>query len=108
LSASELNIRRKRGDRVVVELRGEHEAYTATKLERELDELLQAGYGVVIDLRNAQFIDSTTAGLFISAHRRAEEKGSEFRLLLGDDTGWPVRRLLDITGLDSLLEVAER
>ena len=91
-----------------MELRGEHEAYTATKLERELDELLQSGYGIVIDLRNAQFIDSQTAGLFLAAHRRAEEKGSEFRVLLGDGTGWPVRRLLDVTGLGSLLEVAEQ
>jgi anti-sigma B factor antagonist len=107
VSATELNIRRTRGDQVVVELRGEHEAYTASKLEQELDELVDAGFGIVIDLRNAQFIDSTTAGLFIATHRRAEKRGSEFRLLLGDSTGWPVRRLLDVTGLGSILTVAE-
>jgi anti-anti-sigma factor len=92
----------------VVELRGEHEAYTAAKLEQELDGLVDAGFGIVIDLRNAQFIDSTTLALFIATHRRAEDKGSEFQLLLGDGTGWPVRRLLDVTGLDSLLAVAEQ
>jgi anti-anti-sigma factor len=107
VSATELNIRRTRGDRAVVELRGEHEAYTASKLEQELNGLVDAGFGIVIDLRNAQFIDSTTAGLFIATHRRAEKRGSEFRLLLGDSTGWAVRRLLDITGLDSLLTIAD-
>jgi anti-anti-sigma factor len=107
MSATELNIRRKRGDRVVVELKGEHEAYTATKLERELDNLLDEGYGIVVDLRQASFIDSKTAGLLLAAHRRAEEKGTEFRVVLGDNTGWAVRKLLDVTGLDSVLEVAE-
>ncbi len=107
MSATELNIRRKRGDRVVVELKGEHEAYTATKLERELDNLVDEGYGIVVDLRQASFIDSKTAGLLLTAHRRAEAKGTEFRVVLGDDTGWAVRKLLDVTGLGAVLEVAE-
>ncbi len=107
MSATELNIRRKRGDRVVVELKGEHEAYTAAKLERELDNLVDEGYGIVVDLRQASFIDSKTAGLLLAAHRRAEEKGTEFRVVLGEDTGWAVRKLLDVTGLSSVLEVAE-
>jgi anti-anti-sigma factor len=107
MSATELNIRRMRGDWVVVELRGEHEAYTATKLERELDNLLDEGYGIVIDLSHASFIDSKTAGLLLAAHRRAEDKGSEFRVVLGDGTGWAVRRLLDVTGLGAVLDVAE-
>jgi anti-anti-sigma factor len=108
MSATELNIRRMRGDRVVVELKGEHEAYTAAKLERELDNLLAEGYGIQIDLQKASFIDSTTAGLLLAAHRRAQSKGTEFRVVLGDETGWAVRTLLDVTGLGSVLEVAER
>jgi anti-sigma B factor antagonist len=108
MSATELNIRRMRGDRVVVELKGEHEAYTAAKLERELDNLLAEGYGIQIDLRKASFIDSTTVGLLLAAHRRAHSKGTEFRVVLGDETGWAVRTLLDVTGLGSVLEVAER
>ena len=107
MSATELNIRRMRGDRVAVELKGEHEAYSATKLERELDHLLDEGFGIVVDLRNASFIDSQTAGLLLSAHRRAETKGTEFRVLVGDETGWAVRTLLDVTGLGNVLHVAE-
>ena len=67
MSATELNIRRMRGDRVAVELRGEHEAYTAAKLERQLDNLLDEGFGIVVDLRKASFIDSKTAGLLLTA-----------------------------------------
>jgi anti-anti-sigma factor len=108
MSATELNIRRMRGDRVVVELKGEHEAYTAQKLESELDALIDEGFGIIVDLQQASFIDSQTAGLLLAAHRRAEEKGSGFRVVLGDDTGWAVRQLLDITGLGNVLEVADR
>lgn len=108
MSATELKIRRMRGDRVVVELKGEHEAYTAAKLERELENLLDEGFAIVVDLRKASFIDSQTAGVLLAAHRRAEAKGTELRVVLGDETGWAVRSLLDITGLGAVLEVAER
>ena len=108
MSATELKIRRLRGDRVAVEIKGEHEAYNAGKLERELDHLLDEGFGIVVDLRNASFIDSQTAGLLLSAHRRAEAKGTEFRVVIGEETGWSVRTLFEVTGLGDVLQVAER
>jgi hypothetical protein len=45
VSATELNIRRMRGDLVAVELKGEHEVYTAQKLEQRLDALLEEASG---------------------------------------------------------------
>jgi anti-anti-sigma factor len=107
MSATELNIRRMRGDWVVVELKGEHEAYTAHKLERQLNGLLDEGFGIVVDLQQASFIDSQTAGLLLAAHRRAAEKGNDFRVVLGENTGWAVRQLLDVTGLADVLEIAD-
>jgi anti-anti-sigma factor len=106
LSANELNIRRMRGDQVVVELKGEHEAYMAGKLGRQLDALLDEGYGVVVDLRRTAFIDSQTAGVLLAACRRAQELGSTFRTVLGEDTGWAVRSLLDVTGLGDALDAS--
>jgi anti-anti-sigma factor len=95
-----------RGDQVIVELKGEHEAYMAEKLGRELDNLVDEGYGVVVDLRLTSFIDSQTAGALLSAHRRAQEKGTTFRTVLGEDTGWAVRSLLDVTGLGDTLDAS--
>jgi anti-anti-sigma factor len=108
MSTTELNIRRTHGDRVVVELKGEHEAFTAAKLEHQLDTLLEEGFGIDVDLRRASFIDSQTAGVLLAAHRRARAKGTDFRLLLGDGTGWAVRTLLEVTGLRDVLETVER
>ena len=94
-------------DHAVVALRGEHEAYTADKLARHLSALFDEGVGVTVDLRRASFIDSTVVGLLIAAHRRADDADLEFVLLVGDETGWPVRRLLEVTGLGTQINVVE-
>jgi len=92
-------------DRALVVLRGEHEAYTAHKLGRQLEALLDEGVPVAVDLREATFIDSTVVGVLLAGKRHADELELEFLLLMGDSTGWPVRRLLEITGLDGTFEI---
>lgn len=86
-------------DEAVVTLRGEHEAYTADKLAKQVAGLLDEGLTVTVDLRETAFVDSTVVGVLLAARRRADERGIPFRLLLGDETGWPVRRILEVTGL---------
>ena len=92
-------------DRAVVALSGEHEAYTAEKLARQLTALLTEDVDVVVDLRQATFIDSTVVGVLIAAHRRAQDLGLDFVLRVGGETGWPVRRLLEVTGLATQLDI---
>ncbi len=92
-------------DAAVVTLRGEHEAYTADKLARSLRGLLDEGVPVCVDLRETEFVDSTVVGTLLGARREAEQRGLRFALLLGDRTGWPVRRLLQVTGLDAQFEL---
>jgi anti-anti-sigma factor len=92
-------------DQATVALAGEHEAYSADKLARSLDGLLDEGVGVTVDLRRATFVDSTVIGVLIASARRASDAKLTFALRLGDETGWPVRRLLDVTGLASQLDV---
>jgi len=94
-------------DRAVVRLTGEHEAYSADKLARNLTALISEGVPVTVDLRQATFIDSTVVGVLMAAHRRATEAGLELVLLLGSETGWPVRRLLEVTGLDAELDIVD-
>jgi anti-anti-sigma factor len=92
-------------DRATVALSGEHEAYTADKLARQLSALIEEQVGVTVDLRTATFIDSTVVGVLIAADRRATEAGLPFGLLVGKDTGWPVRRLIEVTGLGERLDI---
>jgi anti-anti-sigma factor len=94
-------------DRAVIALSGEHEAYTADKLARQISALLEEGVGVTVDLRHATFIDSTVVGVLIAAQRRATDAKLYFALQVGGETGWPVRRLLEVTGLGEQLDVVE-
>ena len=86
-------------DRAVVALTGEHEAYSADRLARRLTALIAEGVPVTVDLTQAEFIDSTVVGALIAARRRAHAADLEFELELGAETGWPVRRLLEVIGL---------
>lgn len=91
-------------DHATVALHGEHEAYTADKLAKQLSALLDEGVSVTVDLTQTVFIDSTVVGVLIAARRRADEQEISFELLLGRDTGWPVRRILEVTGLSGQLD----
>lgn len=92
-------------DHATIVLTGEHEAYSADKLSRSLSGLIAEGAAVTVDLTHATFVDSTVVGVLIASARRAEETGLRFQLLLGEHTGWPVRRLLEVTGLATQLDV---
>jgi anti-anti-sigma factor len=93
------------GDRAVVRLRGEHESYSADRLARHLDSLLVEGLSIVVDLTETAFVDSTVIGALLAARRRAAARALGFVLVLGERTGWPVHRLLDVTGLRSHFDV---
>ena len=95
------------GDRAVVALRGEHEAYSADKLARQLQSLLDERVPVAVDMRQTTFVDSTVVGTLLAAKRHADKLELEFVLLLGRSTGWPVRRLLEVTGLDRTFATVE-
>ena len=86
-------------DQARLALTGGHEAFSAEKLARSVAALLEEGLPVTVDLRQAEFLDSTVMSTLLDAARAAEGRGLALTLLLGSDTGWPVRRLLDVTGL---------
>jgi anti-anti-sigma factor len=83
----------------VVALVGEHDAYSAERLENELAGLLEEGLRIVIDLRDASFIDSTTLSVLLVGRHRAERSALGFALLLPDRTYTQVHQILDLTGL---------
>ena len=92
-------------DQAVVALTGEHEAYSADKLTRSLAGLIGEGISITVDLRQAAFVDSTVVSVLLVAARDAEARELGFTLQLGPETGWPVRRLVDVTGLATQLDV---
>lgn len=83
----------------VVALVGEHDAYSAERLESELTALLEEGQRIVVDLRDTAFIDSTTLSVLLSARLHAERSSLGFALLLPDRHYTQVNQILELTGL---------
>jgi anti-anti-sigma factor len=83
----------------VVALVGEHDAYSAERLESELNSLMDEGQRIVVDLRDTAFIDSTTLSVLLGARLHAEQSSLGFALLLPDRHYTQVHQILELTGL---------
>jgi anti-anti-sigma factor len=82
-----------------VTLVGEHDAFSAARLENELAVLLDDGLHIVVDLRDATFIDSQTLSVLLGARHQAEQTALGFALVLSEDRYTQVHRLLELTRL---------
>lgn len=92
----------------VVALIGEHDAFGADRLRRELELLLATGKPVVVDLTEATFIDSSTVGVLLTVFRECAEAGLTLGLVLPSATTGPhVRRLIETTQLDEVFPIHE-
>jgi anti-sigma B factor antagonist len=89
----------------VVALVGEHDTYSAGRLENELGVLLDEGRRVVVDLRDTEFIDSTTLSVLLRARNRADQSSLGFTLALAEHHYTQVHQLLDLTGLGSAFAI---
>jgi anti-anti-sigma factor len=89
----------------VVALRGEHDLSTAEELRRQLGPLGDAQAVVVVDLTDTAFIDSSVLGVLIAEHDRAGRNGGRFAVVLGEGSAHGVRRVFDLAGVGSVLNV---
>jgi anti-anti-sigma factor len=94
------------GDRLVVAVRGELDLATAPELEAVLVPPLKEGGEVVLDLRALEFMDSTGVRVIVAAHVAGQESGGGLVLVRTDPAG-PVGRVLEISGLDGILEFTD-
>jgi anti-anti-sigma factor len=83
-------------------LRGELDLAAAAMLRTRVE--AAATRGLIIDLREVTFIDSSALRELLNARQALERHGS--RLVLSGVPA-PVRRLLDLTGTARLFELAE-
>ena len=90
----------------VLELAGDHDMVSAPQLEMALKQSLGEGRGIVADLREATFIDSSVTHLLFDADSALAGQGKQ--LVLQINTPSIVRRALQITGLTSLPSTPER
>ena len=96
--------RRLDGDTHVIEVLGEVDLFTAPEFkERVMAPIAAEVERVVVDLTGATFIDSSSLGVLIGAHRRLRARGG--RLLIAcDDAG--ILKTFRVTGLDGVFTIA--
>jgi anti-anti-sigma factor len=84
----------------LVQLVGEHDGFSSSRLEIELAVLLDDGLRLVLDPRDATFIDSQTLSVLLRARHQAEQASLGFALVLSPDRHTQVHRLLALTHLE--------
>jgi len=81
-----------------VSVAGELDQSTAPELRTALASALgETQNGVLVDLSDCNFIDSTGLSLLVETKRRLSEEDRRFGVCCPDDD---VRRLLELTGID--------
>ena len=88
---------------IVISVEGELDIATAHEFERELVNAARCASGrVVVDLTATTFFDSSAIRALIAGSRRLKASGAETCVVC---SGSAVERVLQITGVDRLLEV---
>ena len=88
----------------VVAVAGEIDLFTAPDFKRHVQHALdRGGSRLVVDLTETSFVDSSSLGVLIGAHRRLAEGGRQPLVVVA--TNRTVLKTLRITGLDGLFTV---
>jgi anti-sigma B factor antagonist len=87
----------------VVSVSGELDLYSAPQLESELAGLHEKNVrGVIVDLTECEFIDSTALALLLKANKRLDAAEARLSIVTDDPN---IRKIFEITGLDRVLTI---
>ena len=92
-------------DAYLVAVSGEIDLFTVPEFKQRIAAAIENGITtVVVDLIETTFIDSSSLGVLISAHRRLHARGGSLRVVCTNEA---IVKTFRITGLDGVLMVAE-
>ena len=95
-----------RAGRAHLTLRGELDLATAPELEQLVNESLDAGNEVVVDLRGLEFMDSSGIRVLVAAHARAARVGARL-FVVRPAVGSAVAKIVQVSGLDGELNIVD-
>lgn len=100
----EIDLERTDSGIAIVSISGEHDLNTAPQLRQRLNEEIEEGRTIVVDLSPASFVDSSILGVILDGRRGAEAAGLGFAVAQANGAQ-AVSRVLEITGLRGELPV---
>jgi anti-anti-sigma factor len=104
-SGSDIEVINGERDRWIVALHGEHDIATADQLADRFGEIFAQGTKIVVDLSDADFIDSSTIRVILRAYRHAEETHGDKVVLVVPPANLTLQKLLEVSGLGRILPV---
>jgi anti-sigma B factor antagonist len=92
--------RRVGADTQVVSVTGEIDLFTAPDFKQHISKPIEAGTSrVIVDLSATTFIDSSSLGVLIGAHRQLKLRGGSLTIVSSNDS---IAKTFRITGLDGV------
>jgi anti-anti-sigma factor len=85
----------------IVALHGEHDLSNVASLRGELDAAIAASSAIVIDLTDAEFVDSTILQALLESHQAAHDHDLRFAVVT-PAAGF-TRRVFDLVGLGAVV-----
>ena len=100
----EITDRKVDDDTHVITVTGEIDLFTAPEFKQRMSELIDAGRSrLVVDLSETTFIDSSSLGVLIGAHRRLKLRGGALLVVCDSEA---IAKTFKITGLDGVFTLA--
>jgi anti-sigma B factor antagonist len=97
--------RRVGGEAHVVSVSGDIDLFTAPEFKQRVLAPIGAGADhVIVDLTKTTFIDSSSLGVLIGAHRRLKARGGRLVVACDDEA---IVRTFRVTGLDGVFTLVE-
>jgi anti-sigma B factor antagonist len=91
-------------DTHVVSVSGEIDLFTAPEFKQRMSAPIDAGRSnLIVDLSATTFIDSSSLGVLIGAHRRLKLRGGSLVVVCENEA---IAKTFKITGLDGVFEIA--
>jgi anti-sigma B factor antagonist len=91
-------------DTHVIAVTGEIDLFTAPEFKQGMSALIDAGRSrIVVDLTETTFIDSSSLGVLIGAHRRLKLRGGALLVVCDSEA---ITKTFKITGLDGVFTLA--
>ena len=104
MTSLDVNVLHVRPGVAVLECRGEHDLATTHGLGRQLHDFVAKNELVVVDVSEAEFIDSTFMQQLLLADRTSRSEGK--RLVLQVGTARVVERAIEVSGILDVIEHA--
>jgi len=100
----EITDRKVDNDTHVLAVTGEIDLFTAPEFKQRMSALIDAGRSrIVVDLTQTTFIDSSSLGVLIGAHRRLKLRGGALLVVCDSEA---IAKTFKITGLDGVFTLA--